>query len=65
MQDNYDEYLKQPFLTVSEAARFMGVGKKIIYQLIDFGEIHAIRERGAVKIDTQSLQAFRASGKLT
>ena len=65
MQENYDHLARKPYLTVSEAARFMGVGKKIIYQLIDFGEIHAIRERGAVKIDTQSLQAFRASGKLT
>ena len=53
------------FLTVSEAARYMGVGKKIIYQLIDFGEIRAFRERGAVKVETESLDAFRDSGKLT
>jgi excisionase family DNA binding protein len=53
------------WLTVSQAARIMGVGKKIIYQLIEFGEIRSIRNRGVVMVDQASLAAFRNSGKLT
>lgn len=60
-----DRYIHMPLMTVSEAARYMGVGKKIIYQLIEFDEIRAVRERGAVLVEKRSLDAFRASGKLT
>ena len=60
-----DKYQGRPMLTVSQAAKFLGVGKPIVYQLIDFNEIHAVRERGAVLIDREHLEAFRASGKLT
>ena len=52
-------------LTVSQAAKYLGVGKPIVYQLIDFNEIHAVRKRGAVLVEKKSLDAFRASGKLT
>ena len=60
-----DDFVSMPFLTVSEAAKYMGVGKKIIYQLIEFGELEAVRERSAVMIAKNSLDAFRRSGKLT
>ena len=52
-----------PIMTVSEAARFIGVGKQVIYQLIEFDEIRAVRERGKVMIDRSSLEAFHNSGK--
>ena len=38
-----DNVIYMPMMTVSEAARYMGVGKKIIYQLIEFDEIRAVR----------------------
>jgi excisionase family DNA binding protein len=60
-----DEFIYMPFMTVSQAARYMGVGKKIIYQLIEFDEIRAVRERSAVLVEKKSLDEFRASGKLT
>ena len=44
---------------------YMGVGKKIVYQLIEFGEIRAVKSKGAVLIEKASVDAFRASGKLT
>lgn len=56
-------YIEVPVLTVSEAARFIGVGKKVIYQLIEFEEIRAVRERGKIMIDRSSLEAFHNSGK--
>ena len=60
-----DEFITMPMMTVSQAAKYMGVGKKIIYQLIEFDEIRAVRERSAVLVEKKSLDEFRASGKLT
>ena len=52
-------------LTVSQAAKHLGVGKQIVYQLIEFGEIQAFKARGTTLVARNSLDAFRASGKLT
>jgi excisionase family DNA binding protein len=52
-------------VTAPEAARFLGVGRKNLYQLIEFGEIQASRTNGAVLVNSNSLAAFRCSGKLT
>ena len=60
-----DEFIYLPLMTVSEAARYMGVGKKIIYQLLEFDAIRAVKQRGAVLVEKKSLDEFRASGKLT
>jgi excisionase family DNA binding protein len=57
-----DEYIEVPVMTVSEAARYIGVGKKVIYQMIEFDEIRAVRQRGKVLIDRSSLEAFHHSG---
>ena len=54
-----------PLMTVGETARYMGVGRKIVYQLIEYGEIRAVKYNGSVVIEKDSVDAFRASGKLT
>ena len=64
MPDNPD-YVTLPLLTVSEAAGYLGVGRRVIYQLIEMGEIRTVRVRGAAMIEKRSLDDFRASGKLT
>ena len=58
-------FVSLPLLTVSETAKYMGVGRKVVYQLIEFGEIRAVKNKGAVMIEKASVDAFRASGKLT
>ena len=63
MQKKPSKTIDVPVLTVSEAARFIGVGKTIIFQLIEFDEIRAVRSRGRVLIDRSSLEAFHSSGK--
>lgn len=65
IEDLDKKYKGMPALTVSQAAQFMGVGKSIIYQLIEFGEIVATRERGKIIVEKRSLDRFRSSGKLT
>jgi excisionase family DNA binding protein len=53
------------YITVGEAARYLGVGRKIVYQLIDFGRIRAQRRRKMILVDAQSLEEFRRSGRMT
>jgi excisionase family DNA binding protein len=60
-----DNYIPLPLLTVGEAARYLGVGRKIIYQLIEFGQIQSVRENRAVLIEKRSLDLFRQRGTLT
>ena len=59
------KYVALPLMTVGETARYMGVGRKIVYQLIEYGEIRAVKSKGSVVIEKDSVDAFRASGKLT
>jgi excisionase family DNA binding protein len=58
-------YVGPPLLTVSEAARYLGVGRKVVYQLIEGGELKAAKLGRSVQIEKDSLDRFRASGKLT
>lgn len=58
-------YVRLPLMTVSETAEYMGVGKKIVYQLIEFGELNAVKDKGRVLIEKASVDRFRSSGKLT
>jgi len=53
------------YITVGEAARYLGVGRRIVYQLIDFGRIRAQRRRKMILVDPQSLEEFQRSGRLT
>jgi excisionase family DNA binding protein len=58
-------YVTSALLPVSEAAKYLGVGRKTIYQLVEWGEIKAVKLGRAVQIQKDSLDQFRASGKLT
>ncbi len=53
------------YITVGEAARYLGVGRRIVYQLIDFGHIQAHRRRKMIMVDPRSLEEFRRSGRMT
>jgi excisionase family DNA binding protein len=54
-----------PLLRVSDAAKYLGVSRKILYQLIERGEITAVKTKGTLLIEKRSLDAFRAAGRLT
>ncbi len=60
-----DNHLLLPFLTVGEAAKYLGVGRKVIYRLIEFDQIRSVRENRAILIEKRSLDLFRRSGTLT
>ena len=52
-------------MTVGETSWYMGVGRKIVYQLIEYGQIRAVKNNSSVSIEKASVDAFRSSGKLT
>jgi excisionase family DNA binding protein len=60
----FQDHIMPAEVTVADAAKYLGVGRKIVYQLLEFGEIRAVRERGKIIIDPCSLRDFRTSGKL-
>jgi excisionase family DNA binding protein len=59
-----DHFNTADFMSVPEAARYLGVGRKMIYQLIENGDLAFTRERGAVRILTETIVAFREAGRL-
>jgi excisionase family DNA binding protein len=64
-EDMENGYVSAPLLEVGEAAKYLGVGRKILYQLIERGEITAVKAGKSIKIEKKSLDAFRKRGSLT
>lgn len=51
-------------VSVPEAAKFLGVGRKVIYQLLEYGELRAIRQQSKIFIDPCCLYEFQSKGKM-
>ena len=60
-----ETYVTSVLLSVPEASRYLGVGRKKIYELIEWGELKAVKLGRSVQVEKNSLDEFRASGKLT
>ena len=59
-------YVSAPLLTVAEAAKYLGVGRKVISQLIERGELTVLKGKGSAKlIEKNSLDDFRRRGGLS
>lgn len=58
-------YVSVPLLSIGEAAKYLGVGRQIIYQLIEQEEIKAVKAGRTVRIEKKSLDQFKARGALT
>jgi excisionase family DNA binding protein len=59
------KYSASPLVTVSEAAKFLGVGKKTVYRLIEEDRLRASRVARSVLVEQDSLEAFKRRGELT
>lgn len=59
-----DHFDTADFMSVPEAARYLGVGRKMVYNLIENGDLVFTRERGAVRILTETVVALREGGRL-
>jgi excisionase family DNA binding protein len=60
-----ETYATSALLTVAEAAKYLGVGRKKVYELIEWGELKAVKLARSVQVEKDSLDEFKASGKLT
>lgn len=60
-----DHYDNPAFMSVPEAARYLGVGRKMVYTLLETGQLTFARENGAIRILATSVIDFQTSGKLT
>jgi excisionase family DNA binding protein len=58
-------YMSAPLLSVVEAAKYLGVGRKIFMQLIEEGQITAVRSGGSTMVEKRSLERFQEQGTLT
>ena len=54
-------YVFLPLLTVAEAAKYLGVGKRIVYQLIERGEITVVKVEGSLRVEKKSLDDYKNS----
>jgi excisionase family DNA binding protein len=58
-------YVATDLVTVSEAAKFLGVAKKTVYRLIEDDRLWASRVARSVLVEQDSLEAFKRNGELT
>jgi excisionase family DNA binding protein len=61
---NHDTEVGGSFLSVPEAARYLGVGRKVLYQLIEYKRIRAVRRRRVLLVDKASLEEFQRGGQI-
>jgi excisionase family DNA binding protein len=59
-----EAYYTSALLTISEAAKYLGVGRREVYRLIESEEIKAVKLGRSIQVQKESLDRFRASGKL-
>ena len=52
-------------MSISDAAKYLGVSRSTIYRLIEFDEIRATKQGKAIRVEKMSLDTFKESGKLT
>ncbi len=53
-----------PFwVSVSKTAVVLGIGRKMVYQLLEYGELRAVREKGRVRIEKKSIDLYLKSGR--
>lgn len=64
MQTFMPQKMLPEVVSVPEAARYLGVGRKEIYRLLEFGELRATRENGKILIDPKSMYELCSRGKI-
>ncbi len=62
---SHEEYVSLPLLSISDAAKYLGVGRKVLYQLIERGEVRVVKVDGSVQVEKNSLDEYIASGRLS
>ena len=51
-------------MTVSQAARYLGVNRNVVYRLLKFGELSGVRQNGAILIASSDVIQFSNGNKM-
>ena len=65
MANEKEKYVSPPLITIGDAAKYLGVTRNTLYQLIKRGEIRATKHKNTILIEQKSLDTFKAKGSLT
>ena len=60
-----NHYDSPEFMSVPETACYLGIGRKMVYSLLETGQLAFAREHGAIRILTASVVDFQTRGQLT
>ncbi len=60
-----EAYVSLPLIRIGEAAAYLGVGRRVIYRLIETNEIRAVRVGRGVRIEMASVEALKARGSFS
>lgn len=52
-----------PLFNISEASRFLGIGRKELYRLIDNGEIRTVKAGDSLRLEMNQLEAVKTGAK--
>jgi excisionase family DNA binding protein len=58
-----EELLAGPLLNISEASKFLGIGRKELYRLIDNGEIRTVKASDSLRLEMSQLEAVKTGVK--
>lgn len=58
-----EEFLAGPLLNISEASKFLGIGRKELYRLIDQGEIRTVKAGDSLRLEMNELAAVKTGTK--
>lgn len=56
-------FVAGPLLNISEASKFLGIGRKDLYRLIDYGEIRAVKAGDSLRLEMNELEAVKTGAK--
>jgi excisionase family DNA binding protein len=59
-----EEFAMLPLMTIPEAAKYIGVGRQVLYRLIEYGELRVVKMKGTALVEKRSLDDYRASGRM-
>lgn len=62
-ETNEESYDCMMAMSISDSAKYLGISRKMVYQLIEFDQIRVVKEGKATRVDRKSLDAFKNSGK--
>ncbi|MGC1402402.1 MAG: helix-turn-helix domain-containing protein [Thermodesulfobacteriota bacterium] len=62
-ESELEEFVSAPLLSIPEAAKYLGIGRKDLYRLIDYGEINAIKAGDSLRVDMSTLEDIKTGSK--